>query len=139
MKAFIPLLMCFVIAEGAFASEEVHAIWSSVEIATDKIAHAGRVTVSAKTSGAGISKLTISAFGRVFNVAGDELKKIADYPIASIQITHEGGYEILGGYTVHLRLRRTYYDSDKKLRDEIALVSVSEKKGLAPVKVIETR
>jgi hypothetical protein len=47
------------------------------------------------------------------------------------------GYEQLGGYSVHVRLRRITYDSDKKLRNETAIITVTEKRGLQPVTIQE--
>jgi len=138
MKAFVLLFVVFTVATVC-ASEEEFAIWSSAEIATVEIPRVGRVSVSAKTDSGRISRLVIVAFDRTHNVVGDDLKRIADFPLSSMRLTHEAGYEILGGYTVHLKLRRSYYDSNKKLRDETAIVSVTEKNGLRKIDLTDTK
>jgi hypothetical protein len=95
--------------------------------------------IFAKADGTRIASLTILAFGNTHTVAGEDLKKISAFPLSSIRITHEAGYEALGGYTVHLTFRRTYYDSDKKLRDDTAVISVSQKRGLMGVDIQKTK
>src|SRR5215217_5253174 len=124
MKALMRLLVGFGFVGCALASEEDHAVWSSIEIVTADIPRAGKVSVSARVDPAGISKLTIVAFGRAHEVAREELKKLSQFPLAGMTVTHEAGYEISGGYSVHIRFRRSYYDSEHKLRDETAIVSV---------------
>ena len=128
------LMVCLLLGLRAVASEEEYAIWSSVDI-TSKIQRAGLVRVVGRAEAGRIVKLQIVAFGRTNSVSGENLSRVSSYPLADMKITHEAGYERLGGYTVTVRLRRVAYDSDKKLRDETAIITVTEKGGLQPVTI----
>jgi hypothetical protein len=138
MKTFTTLLSCVLFGHWAIASEEEFAIWSSVEI-TSSIERAGKVTVTGRADDRRIVSLQIVAFGQTNVLSGGDLKKIGAFPLADIKITHEAGYEQLGGYSLHVRLRRIAYDSEKNLQDETAIITVTEKTGLQPVIIRKTR
>jgi hypothetical protein len=138
MKVLLPLFLALAVA-NAPASEEEFAVWSSVEVTTTEIPHFGKVDVTAKADNERIAGLKITAFGKTHTLDGKGLEKISGFPLSSMRITHEAGYEELGGYTMHIKFRRTYYDSAKKLRDETAVISVSEKNGLMAVDVRDTK
>jgi hypothetical protein len=138
MKTLMITVVCLLLGFRAFASEEEFAIWSSVEI-TSNIERAGLVRVSGDAKDGRITSLLIVAFGRTNTVSGEHLKKISLYPLSDMKITHGAGYERLGGYSVHVRLRRITYDSDKKLHDETAIITVTEMSGLQPVTIREAK
>ncbi|MDB6026514.1 MAG: hypothetical protein JWM68_2737 [Verrucomicrobiales bacterium] len=138
MKTFASLLICLLLTLPTLASEEQHATWSSVDI-TSNIQRAGLVKVSGQVDGGCITMLQIVAFGRTNVVSGEDLKKISSYPLADMKITHEPGYELLGGYRVNVRLRRIAYDSNEILQDETAIIAVTETSGLQPVMIQKTR
>jgi hypothetical protein len=138
MKAFTIWLVCLVVGFQAFASEEEYATWSSVDI-TSNVQRAGLVRVSGRASDGHITSLQIVAFCRTNALSGDDLKKASSFPLADMKITHEAGYEQLGGYSVHVRLRRIAYDSDEKLQDDTGIITVTEKTGLQPLVIRQTK
>jgi hypothetical protein len=135
MKTLFLLLTCLVFGTRAFASEEEYAIWSSVEIRTADIPHAGPVVLNTRTADGRIADLVIVAFGRTNALPQDALKQIVDYPIADLRLTHGPGYEQLGGYSLHVRLHRVGYDLHKRLKDETAIITLTEKAGFRPVRI----
>jgi hypothetical protein len=135
MKTPLLLLACLVLGTRAFASEEDYAIWSSVEIRTTDIPHVGPVVLSARTADGRIADLVIVAFGRTNALPQDALKHIGDYPITDLRLTHGPGYEQLGGYSIHVKLHRLRYDLHKKLKDETAIITLTEKAGFQPVRI----
>jgi len=129
------ILFLALIITNAFASEEEIAFLTSFEATTTEILNHGSVSVRAKTDNGRIARLMINAFGKEYTLADENLKKISSFPLSSIEITHGPGYERLGGYTVHIKLRRTYINSEKKVRDETASILVTEMKGLMAVDI----
>src|SRR2546427_11077337 len=102
MKTFPILLFGLLLGLRAMASEEDYAVWSSVDIASS-IPRAGLVRVSGRAEAGRITKFRIVAFGRTNLISGEYLKKVSTYPLADLKITHESGYEQLGGYSVNVR------------------------------------
>ncbi len=115
-------------ASPVFSSEEEYLNWQSVSVQC-KSQEAGKISCEIAVGDKGYSKFVIEAFGKSHVLTPPQLAKLAEFPLSSLHITHEAGYEMLGGYTVHFRLDRTYYDASKKLISEIVYVSVT-KRGL---------
>ena len=111
----------------AFSSEEEFLDWRSVSIQCGETEQAGRVSCEAVVGEKGYDKFTIQAFGKTYSLGEGDRIKLAGFPLSSLRTTHEAGYEELGGYTVHFRLERTYYDKSKELVTEIVYVSVNKK------------
>ena len=126
----IPLL-CFICLASlpAFASEEDSLGWTSAVIQCGKTQAAGDISCEIRTGEKGWEKFVIQAFGKPHALTESELTKLGGFPLASLRTTHEAGYEKLGGYTVHFRFDRTFYNADKKLVTEVIYISVN-KKGL---------
>ena len=59
-------------------------------------------------------------------MSATDLAKLEGFPLSSLRTSHEAGYESLGGYTVHFRFDRTFYNPEKKLVTEIIYVSVTK-------------
>jgi hypothetical protein len=112
------------------ASEEELLRWSEVRIVGVEREDTGKVVFSAKTAGEKYQDVTIEAFGKQFPVAKEDLPKLNGLPLNSLAITHEAGYERLGGHTVHFKMKVVYYDKAGRLIEERAALSVSRGKGL---------
>src|SRR5262245_8356772 len=77
------------------ASEEEFLTWSEVRIVGAERKDTGKVVFSAKTAGKNYEAVTIEAFGKQFTVAKEDLQKLNGFPLNSLAITHEAGYERL--------------------------------------------
>ncbi len=136
MKIII-LLVLLTVSGRACASEESFAIWRNLEVTTHSVSRAGPIRVKATSGEAEIERFEIIAFGRPYSLSEGELKEISKFPLHSLSITHEAGYQITGGYSVHFKFRRVYYDQERKLRDEVAVITVTQDQGLKPVVIRE--
>lgn len=131
MKA-VPCVLLFLLlvldgGTSSFASEEDHVSWKSVMIETEPAPETGAVRVTATTNKDELTSLRIHAFNREESLGEADLEKLRGYPLASIVITREPGYESIGGYTVHARLKRTLYSTSKTLKAEVMIISLSKK------------
>jgi hypothetical protein len=113
------------------ASEEAFLPWTEVRIVCPKRDDTGQVVFHAKAEERKLLEMNIEAFGKKHAVAKEDLAKLAGFPLSSFVATHEAGYEILGGHTVHFKWKRIFYDAEGKLVEEQAIVSVSKGKGLS--------
>jgi hypothetical protein len=126
-KAMITLLMAAIIpAISATSSEEDFLGWTSAVIQCGKTSKAGEISCEIKTGENGWEKFVIRAFGNTYTLPATDLGKLTGFPLSSLKTTHEGGYEELGGYTVHFRFHRTFYNPEKKLVSETINVSVTK-------------
>ncbi len=134
MRARI-LLFAFLTVLGAGgglgASEKEFLPWSEVRIVGAERKDTGKVVFTAKTAGDKYQEVSIEAFGKRLELAKDDLQKLNGFPLNSLAITHEAGCEILGGHTVHFKMKMVYYDKAARLIEERVTVSVSQGKGLA--------
>ena len=113
------------------ASEEEFVPWSEVRIVSPKHEQTGTVSLTAKLEGAEYKELAVEAFGKKYAIEKKDLARLAGFPPSSLVITHEAGYEQLGGHMVHFKWKRSYLDAGGKLVEEKALVSISKGKGLS--------
>ncbi|QIF00476.1 hypothetical protein [Roseimicrobium sp. ORNL1] len=130
MKPFtciLLLLLLFLNGASSLASEEDHVPWQSVVIEAEATPETGAVRVTATADKDELTSLRIHAFDREESLGKADLAKLHGYPLASIAITREPGYENIGGYTVHVRLKRTRYDDSKKPKTEVMIVSLPKK------------
>jgi hypothetical protein len=129
------LLFVFVVLMGVGgglrASEEEFLTWSEVRIVGAERKDTGKVVFSAKTAGDKYQEVNIEAFGKQFTVAKEDLQKLNGLPLNSLTITHEAGYEKLGGHMVHFKMKLVFYDKIGTLIEERVALSVSHGKGLA--------
>ncbi len=110
----------------AWGSEEQFAVWSRVRIECEPCGKAGKVSVEATVGSGTYRSMRITAFGRQHAVDAQTVKQLAGFPLSSIRVTHEVGYPIVGGYSVHLRLKRIFYSEKKELIQETALITICE-------------
>ena len=127
MKTTVLLIALVISTVVAMASEEECLGWTSVLVQCGKTQEAGDVSCDINIEGDGWKKFVIQAFGTTHTLTASDLKKLKEFPLSSLRTSHEAGYEMLGGHTVHFRFNRTFYNSDKKLVTEIIYVSVTKK------------
>src|SRR5687768_14686689 len=124
-------VLCTAIPISALASEEDHLVWKSVQIGFGESPETGKIGLNASADKNGLTSLEITAFGRTFAPKPPELELVREFPLESLRVTTEPGYEKTGGTTIHFRFQREYYDKVSKLlliREE-AVLSV-QKGGL---------
>ena len=110
----------------ALASEEEFLGWTSAVIQCAGTQESGDVSCDIKVGDGGWEKFVIQAFGTTHTLTKPDLVKLKDFPLSSLSTRHEVGYERLGGYTVHFRFSRTFYNRDKKLITETVYVSTTK-------------
>jgi hypothetical protein len=121
-----------VLATGVWlrASEEEILPWSEVRVVGAENKDTGTVVFSAKVAGGIYREVNLEVFGKKFAVPQEQPRKLTGLPLASPTITHEAGYERLGGHTVHFKLKHVYLVQGRLLEESLTL-SVSRGKGLA--------
>jgi hypothetical protein len=125
-RTFYLILLLAALRLTSAASEEEFVPWQSVTVTSPDLPVVGVVTIEASTNGGVYQKLTVGAFGRTHTLAAVELKRLEDFPLSSLTLTHEAGYAPLGGHTLYLKLNRTYYDEAKKLIQKTIVISVQK-------------
>ena len=114
----------------SFASEEELVPWQSVSITSPEMPVVGAIVVQASTQNETYQKLEVTAFGRVHALTANDLKQLDGFPLSSLLLTHEAGYVQLGGHTVYLKFRRSFYNKAKKLVRESVMISIPENAAL---------
>lgn len=74
----------------------------SFEASSRGIGDSGPVTMSGKQDESGLSKLTITAFGKRFDLDAGQLSRIHGFHANGLQLSYEAGYEELGGRTIYI-------------------------------------
>jgi len=132
------LVVSLSLSSYASGSEEEYAVWSRVAIQCEACGKAGDVAIEATVNEGAYRSMKITAFGREHVLDGKAAEQLAGFPLSSIRVTHEAGYPRVGGYSVHLRLKRLIYDEKKTLVEERALLTVCEEKP-GEVSVLKAR
>src|SRR5204863_2136338 len=122
-RTFCLFLLLAALRLTSAASEEEFVPWQSVTVTSPELPVVGIVTINASTQGGAYQKLAVGAFGRTHTFAAAELKRLEGFPLSSLTLTHEAGYAPLGGHTLHLKFKRTYYDEAKKLTQKTIVIS----------------
>jgi len=117
----LPLAFCLMTGWGIASEEEYLDHYSEFRVVSPERKDTGKVVFDAKADEKKILAVTIEAFGKKYELSKGELEKIAEFPLRSLTISHEAGYERTGGHMVHFRLKNG---------GEKVLISVTEKKGL---------
>lgn len=129
------LLFVFIVGFGLNgrprASEEEILPWSELRIVGVERKDTGKVVFTAKTAGDEYKEVTLEAFGKQFAVAKEDLPKLKRFPLNSLAITHEAGFERLGGHTVQFKMKLVYFDKAARLIEDRVALSVSRGKGLS--------
>lgn len=126
MKVTILFIVLVISTFAAVASEEEWLEWKSVVVQCGKTVEAGDISCDISIKGEEWEKFVIQAFEKSHTLTASDLKKLREFPLSSLRTSHEGGYESLGGHTVHFRFSRTFYNSDKKLVTEVIYVSATK-------------
>jgi hypothetical protein len=124
------LAVSLLLAAPLRASEEERLSWQEVRIVCGERPETGKVELYVRMASNEVAAASITAFGRKHELAAADLAKLRGFPLTDLKLTHEAGYEELGGHTVHLRLHRTFYEGGRVI-EETVIVSVSKGKGLA--------
>jgi len=74
----------------------------SFEASSRGIGDSGPVTMSGKQDESGLSKLTITAFGKRFDLDTGHLARIHGFHANGLQLSYEAGYDELGGRTIYI-------------------------------------
>jgi hypothetical protein len=115
----------------ASASEEEFLEWSEVRIVAPEREDTGKVAFSARIAGDKYHEVKIEAFGKEFTLDKEHRAALDGFPLNSLRLTHEAGYERLGGHTVSCQLKKTHYDAEKRLVEDRVVISVTKTRGLA--------
>lgn len=137
LRGMLLLTLLSFVCGTAMGSEEDIRPWTSVDIKTDGTPESGTIRVVAEVSGDAYTSFRMHAFGREEALGKADLEILKGYPLSSIEITSEAGYASIGGYTVHVRLKRTSYDASKKLRTEVMVASLQKTGGIKLMKMPE--
>lgn len=130
MRNILSLLLVFLFAfSSASASEEEFLPWKEVKIVCAENSETGKVVFDAQTDGNAYKFVSITTFGKQFKLDGPQLSKLKRFPLSSLSITHEAGYEQLGGHTVHFKMKYHRYQAPKVVEGRV-VISVSKGKGL---------
>src|SRR5262245_12797299 len=109
-RLILPLVMvltCAALMPGSIlASEEEFLEYSEIRVVSQERKDTGKVVFAVKASEDKILAVNIEAFGKKFDVAKDDLEKLAEFPLTSLVITHEAGYERTGGHMVHFKFKK---------------------------------
>jgi hypothetical protein len=122
MKIIFALLAFLTVS--TFASEEDSLSWESFKIGLGNRPETGEITVTGVVGQSGYTKLSVSSFGKTYDIADDILDKLSPFIPSIISATHEAGYSITGGHTVHIIFTRILTDSKGALIRETATLSV---------------
>lgn len=133
----LALLLLTLACGAVLGSEEFIHPWQSVAIKAKGTPETGNIRVEGEISREAYASFRIHAFGREETLGKADLEKLTGYPLASIEVTSEPGYESIGGYTVHARLKRTRHDDSKKLKTEVLIISLQKKGPLTVMKMPE--
>jgi len=120
MKATLLLAAFLLLPASVFASRESLVPWQSVVIESPELPEAGVVRVEAKVDGEEWKSLAVEVHGRTVTLAPEDLLGLKGFPLVSLRITQESGYQPIGGHTVSLRFERSFAGADGTTKKEFA-------------------
>ena len=121
-------LLAGALSSNARASEEDQLVWKTVQIAFGESPETNKIALNASADKNGLTALEITAFGYTFSPTPEQLAAIKEFPLESLRVTREAGYEKTGGPVIHFKFQHEYYDKVSKLlliREE-AILSVTK-------------
>ena len=118
----LPLVCCLSGGQVSASEEEYLDQYSEFRVVGTERKDTGKVVFAAKADREKILSVSVEAFGKKYSLSNEELEQISGFPLSSLTISHEAGYERTGGHMVHFRL---------KSGGEKALISVTETKGMS--------
>ena len=130
MAPFLVAALSFLAATDTYGSQEGMLRWSSFLIDSEGIGSSGPVTISGKQEKAGISAMTVKAFGRVYELRQEHLDLLKSMSVNGMQISYDGGLK-KGGRTIYIQLSSGFFVSGIKARKLVVVreggdVSVQE-------------
>ena len=141
MKTIIILLVSIrIMALACLGSEEIPLPLGAADI-KGWTEIAGGVRIQIESPKGSIDSVKITAFGRDIKIPDAELAKLKGVIYSEVSISHEGGYEELGGHTIYFILRFTDMFGGDPFKGDSMLeerVRISVPKN-APVKVEKDR
>jgi hypothetical protein len=108
LYSIIAILSLALASTSALASKEGILRLDSFQLTSQGISDSGPVTITGNQGDKGISRLTIKAFGREFDLDDEQLAKIRGLAINGIQLSYETGYKELGGRTLYILLSKGF-------------------------------
>ena len=132
-KVLIAILVLMFPSFG-YPSEEEFVIWKKVEIVSDSYTDrekVGDVIFKAELNDDLLyQSMSVTAFGKEFQILRDDLGKFNPFPVSSLLITHEAGFTQLGGHRVHFKMERTDYSPNQERTKQAVkaqiIISVNE-------------
>lgn len=128
-------LLATVLAFASWASaseEEIMGVNQAQVKTVSSSEQTGTAVFEAQTDGGEYKAVSISAFGKEFKLDKPQLEKLKGLPVSSLEVTHEAGYESLGGHTIYFKFKRQQIHPDtKKVLKTGVTISISKGKGLA--------
>jgi len=126
--ALVAVLNSLLFVALANGSEEEFVPWKSVRIDCVKRDPISTVVVKVRMNESKFGAFELTAFGRKKKLLADDLAKLKGFPLSSLLITHEAGYESLGGHTLSCKLKRVFYDDDEDLiQEQVYIMMVKNK------------
>lgn len=99
----IPLLLAASLGHIAFASEEEFLRPTRLEI-QGSIGEGSPVRLHVEATDTGMKSVVIEAHGRSISLTADDLVRLTGFHPRTAIISHEAGYQELGGHMVHFKL-----------------------------------
>src|SRR5678815_4913431 len=133
MSRTLPLVLLFatplLLSVRLMASEEEFLEYSEIRVVSPERKDTGKVVFAAKASEDKILDVNVEAFGKKFDVAKEDLEKLAGFQLSSIVITNKARYKLTAMHMVQFKLKKRSVQKDQ-LVEEQALISVTLNKGL---------
>jgi len=123
---FLLLALLILSSITSSASEELVLGWNSVSLKILGAKEAGTVFLKIDCPEGVWKTFEFECFGKSYSLTEQELENLREFPLSSLNTTHEGGWEILGGYTIHFKFHRIYYDEEMNLVRKDVVVSVNK-------------
>ncbi len=124
MKTIVIAVAMLLVAGSALASKEGVLPFSEFKIESEGIGDSGAVTIEGKKDSTGnYQKIVVKAFGKTIEISKELLDKIPSKYQNGIQLSYEGGYEVLGGRTIYIMFSSGFTSGTK----ESFIISVTEK------------
>jgi hypothetical protein len=130
-RAFTGVLLLFALMTAipthTTASELEHVAWRAATVTSAPLPSCGVMEVKAEVDRDDrYLAFSLTAFGRTQVLTPAELARLQGFPLASLQLTREGGYAQLGGPMCHARLTRLRRGDDGAPGQESITVSLPE-------------
>jgi len=123
IKIILIIVIILFLTSDVFASQEGVLTLSEFTIQSKGIGESGPVIISGKQNDKNeFTELTIKAFGKVYKLSEEDLKKIPEKYYNGIQLSYEAGYKELGGKTLYIVLMSGFLSGIR----EKTLITITE-------------